>query len=167
MRPVRRCDVVRCVRCGRCTERPRARGLFLLELVEDLFDAILRRNRLIEDERALQESGADFRICHLLGGAFDLPHAETHSAVLSHVAALNAPAVPEASARLAAALGADDLARGVYDLERRVGAPTGLRELGLAEERLEEVVPEVAAVGNPVPLDERAARELLKRAWAG
>ena len=107
------------------------------------------------------------RICHLLGGAFDLPHAETHSAVLSHVAALNAPAVPEASARLAAALGADDLAGGVYDLERRVGAPTGLRELGLAEERLDEVVPEVAAAGNPVPLDERAARELLKRAWAG
>jgi maleylacetate reductase len=107
------------------------------------------------------------RICHLLGGAFDLPHAETHSAVLSHVAALNAPAVPEASARLAAALGADDLAGGVYDLERRVGAPTGLRELGLAEERLDEVVSEVAAAGNPVPLDERAARELLKRAWAG
>ena len=107
------------------------------------------------------------RICHLLGGAFDLPHAETHSAVLSHVAALNAPAVPEASARLAAALGAEDLAGGVYDLERRIGAPTGLRELGLAEERLDEVAGEVAAAGNPVPLDERAARELLKRAWAG
>jgi maleylacetate reductase len=107
------------------------------------------------------------RICHLLGGAFDLPHAETHSAVLSHVAALNAPAVPEASARLAAALGADELAGGVYDLARRVGAPTGLRELGLAEERLDEVAPEVAAAGNPVPLDERAARELLQRAWAG
>jgi hypothetical protein len=50
---------------------------------------------------------------------------------------------------------------------RRGGAPTGLRELGLAEERLEEVVGEVAAAANPVPLDERAARELLKRAWAG
>ena len=107
------------------------------------------------------------RICHLLGGAFDLPHAETHSAVLSHVAALNAPIAPEASARLAAALGAEDLAGGIYDLERRVGAPTGLRDLGLAEERLDEVVSEVAAAGNPVPLDERAARELLKRAWAG
>ena len=107
------------------------------------------------------------RICHLLGGAFDLPHAETHSAVLSHVAALNAPAAPEAAARMAAALGADDLARGVYDLARRVGAPTGLRELGLPEERLDEVVEEVAAAGNPVPLDERATRELLKRAWAG
>jgi maleylacetate reductase len=100
------------------------------------------------------------RICHLLGGAFDLPHAETHSAVLSHVAALNAPTTPEASSRLAAALGADDLAAGVWDLARRVGAPTGLRELGLARERLDEVVPEV-------PLDERAARELLMRAWAG
>ncbi len=107
------------------------------------------------------------RICHLLGGAFDLPHAETHSAVLSHVAALNAPVVLEASARLASALGADDLAGGVYDLARRVGAPTGLRELGLAEERLDEVAREVAAIGNPVPLDERTARELLKRAWAG
>ena len=107
------------------------------------------------------------RLCHLLGGAFDLPHAETHSALLSHVAALNAPAAPEASGRLAAALGAEDLAGGIYDLERRIGAPTGLRELGLAEARLDEVVSEVAAAGNPVPLDERAARELLKRAWAG
>jgi maleylacetate reductase len=107
------------------------------------------------------------RICHLLGGAFDLPHAETHSAVLSHVAALNAPAAPQAAARMAAALGADDLARGVYDLARRVGAPTGLRELGVSESDLDAVVGEVAAFGNPVPLDERAARKLLKRAWAG
>jgi maleylacetate reductase len=109
------------------------------------------------------------RICHLLGGAFDLPHAETHSAVLSHVAALNAPAVPEAAARMAAALGAQDLAKGVYDLARRLGSPTGLRELGLSESDLDGVAPEVAraAAGNPVPLDERAARELLRRAWAG
>jgi maleylacetate reductase len=109
------------------------------------------------------------RICHLLGGAFDLPHAETHSAVLSHVASLNAPAVPEDAARMAAALGADDLAGGIYDLARRLGSPTGLRELGLSESDLDRVVPEVVelAAGNPVPLDERAARELLQRAWAG
>jgi maleylacetate reductase len=109
------------------------------------------------------------RICHLLGGAFDLPHAETHSAVLSHVAALNAPAVPEAAARLAAALGADDLARGVHDLARRAGSPTGLRELGVSESDLDGVAADVVelAAGNPVPLDERAARELLRQAWAG
>ena len=107
------------------------------------------------------------RICHLLGGAFDLPHAETHSAVLPQVAALNAPAVPDAAARLAAALGAGELAPAIFDLARRVGSTTALRDLGLAEERLDEVVPELAAFGNPVPLDERAARELLRRAWAG
>ena len=107
------------------------------------------------------------RICHLLGGAFDLPHAETHSAVLSHVAALNAPAVPEAAARLAAALGAGELAAGVFDLARRSGAPTGLRELGLSRDDLDGLAATVAeqAVGNPVPLDERAARDLLRRAW--
>ena len=108
------------------------------------------------------------RICHLLGGAFDLPHAETHSAVLSHVAALNAPAVPEASARLAAALGAEDLAGG--DLrprapDRRADRPARARARGGAARRGRAA--EVAAAGNPVPLDERAARELLKRAWAG
>ena len=109
------------------------------------------------------------RICHLLGGAFDLPHAETHSAVLSHVTALNAPAVPDDAGRLAAALGADELAGGVYDLARRAGAPTGLRELGLEPADLDGLAATVAegAAGNPVPLDERAARELLRRAWAG
>jgi maleylacetate reductase len=109
------------------------------------------------------------RICHLLGGAFDLPHAETHSAVLPHVTALNEHAVPEVAARLAAALGAHDLAGGVYDLARRSGSPTGLRELGLAQSDLDGLAATVAgeAAGNPVPLDERAARELLRRAWAG
>ena len=109
------------------------------------------------------------RICHLLGGAFDLPHAETHSAVLPQVAALNAPAAPEPAARLAAALAADDLAGGTFDLARRSGSTTALRDLGLAEERLDGVAAAVAdaAAGNPVPLDERAARELLRRAWAG
>jgi len=104
------------------------------------------------------------RICHLLGGAFDLPHAETHSAVLSHVTALNAPSVPDDAARLAAALGAGDLAGGVYDLARRVGAPTGLRELGLEQADLDGVAPDVAALANPVPFD---AEELLRRIWAG
>ena len=108
------------------------------------------------------------RICHLLGGAFDLPHAETHSAVLAHVTALNAPAVPEA-ARLAAALGAADLAGAVYDLARAAGSPTGLRELGLEPGQLDPLGATVAeqAAGNPVPLDEAGARALLRRAWAG
>ena len=41
-------------------------------------------------------SGLHHKICHVLGGMFDLPHAETHAVVLPHVLALNAPAVPDA-----------------------------------------------------------------------
>ena len=105
------------------------------------------------------------RICHILGGAYDLPHAETHSAVLPQVTALNAPAVPEA-ARLG--LGSSPGAA-IFDLARHAGAPTALRELGLREEALDAVVPAVVeeAAGNPVPVDEQTARELLRRAWAG
>jgi maleylacetate reductase len=105
------------------------------------------------------------RICHVLGGAFDLPHAETHSAVLPQVTALNAPD----DARLAAALGGGDPATAIFDLARRSGSPTALRDLGLAERELEAVVPAIVeeAAGNPVPVDERVASEVLRRAWAG
>ena len=93
------------------------------------------------------------RICHILGGAYDLPHAETHSAVLPQVTALNAPAVPDA-ARLG--LGRNPGAA-IFDLARHAGAPTALRELGLREEALDAVVPAVVeeAAGNPVPVDEQ------------
>jgi maleylacetate reductase len=111
-------------------------------------------------------AGLHHRICHILGGAYDLPHAETHSAVLPQVTALNAPA---AGTRLAAALGGGDPAAAIFDLAQRSGSPTSLRELGLGEDELEAVVGTVVdeAAGNPVPVDESTARELLRRAWAG
>jgi maleylacetate reductase len=113
-------------------------------------------------------TGLHHRICHILGGAYDLPHAETHSAVLPQVTALNAPAVPEA-ARLAAALGGGDPAAAIFDLARRVGAPTALRELGLREGDVDAVAATVVeeAAGNPVPVDDQVAVTLLRRAWAG
>ena len=104
------------------------------------------------------------KICHVLGGMFDLPHAETHSAVLPQVTARNAPAVPGPAARLAAALGAGDLATGVFDLAERVGSPTSLRALGLREQDLDDAA---AAVAEATGESRAAARELLQRAWAG
>ena len=56
------------------------------------------------------------KLCHTLGGSFDLPHAETHTIVLPHALAYNAPAAPEAMQRIARALGADDAAQGVTEL---------------------------------------------------
>ena len=52
------------------------------------------------------------KLCHALGGTFDLPHAETHTIVLPHALAYNAPAVPDAITRIARAIGATDAARG-------------------------------------------------------
>ena len=68
------------------------------------------------------------KLCHVLGGAFDLPHAETHTVILPHALAYNAPAAPEAAARIAAAMGVEDGARGLYDLIGRLAGPRALRE---------------------------------------
>ena len=104
------------------------------------------------------------KVCHVLGGMFDLPHAETHSAVLPQVTARNAPLTPAPAARLAAALGTADLATGVYDLAERVGSPTSLRALGLREQDLGSAAAAVAeATGEPL----NSTRDLLQRAWAG
>ena len=48
---------------------------------------------------AVAGSGLHHKICHVLGGTFDLPHAETHAVVLPYVLAFNEPAI---GARVAA-----------------------------------------------------------------
>lgn len=114
-------------------------------------------------------TGLHHKLCHLLGGAYNLPHAETHAAVLPQVTRLNAPAVPRAKARLEAALETDDLATGLFDLFGNAGVPTSLRELGLTEQQAVEAARKFAASkpDNPVPVDEEILTELLIRAWAG
>ncbi|HZD65114.1 MAG TPA: maleylacetate reductase, partial [Acidimicrobiales bacterium] len=115
-------------------------------------------------------SGLHHKICHVLGGAWDLPHAETHAIVLPHVVAFNAPAVPEAAGRIARALGADDPARGLSDLAGRLGIPRGLGEVGLPEDALPEAAGLVAPVvppDNPRPVEAGDLEGLLRAAWAG
>ncbi|TCM51259.1 maleylacetate reductase [Kribbella sp. VKM Ac-2568] len=114
-------------------------------------------------------TGLHHKLCHLLGGTYNLPHAETHAAVLPQVTRLNAGAVPRAKARLEAALETDDLASGLFDLFARAGVPTSLRELGLTEEQAREAARRFAAKApaNPVPLDGDTVTEILLRAWAG
>ena len=109
------------------------------------------------------------KLCHVLGGAFDLPHAETHTVVLPHAVAFNAPAAPEAMARAAGALGAPDVAQGLFDLARGLGAPTGLREIGMPGAGLDQAADLVAALPpwNPRPIERDAIRRLLDDAWHG
>jgi maleylacetate reductase len=113
--------------------------------------------------------GIHHRLCHLLGGAYGLPHAELHAVLLPHAARLMTPAVPAEMARVAAALGVADAAGGLWDLARRLGAPAGLAELGLAEAELDRVAELAAAkLGDALgPPEERELRALLDDAWRG
>jgi maleylacetate reductase len=109
------------------------------------------------------------KLCHTLGGSFNLPHAETHTVVLPHVIAYNAPAVPDAVARLACALRVPDAARGLFDLAGRLGAPRSLKELGMREVDI-DVAADLAVARpywNPRPIERIAIRDLIARAWAG
>ena len=77
------------------------------------------------------------KLCHVLGGSFDLPHAETHAVILPYAAGFNAKATPEAMARVARALGASDAAQALFDLDVAIGAPTALRDIGMPEDGLD------------------------------
>ncbi|SHL17845.1 maleylacetate reductase [Pseudonocardia thermophila] len=118
---------------------------------------------------AVTGSGLHHKLAHVLGG-MGMPHARTHAVLLPHVLAFNAPGAPEAAERIARALGADDAVAGLRALADELGVPRGLRELGLAEDRLAEAAQLAAPAvpkDNPVPVDETGLRELLRRAWAG
>lgn len=112
------------------------------------------------------------KLCHVLGGTFNLPHAETHTAVLPHAVAYNAPAAPAAMVRIARALGisgTDDAATGLYDLAGVVGAQRSLAELGMPAAGLDRAADLAMQTpyGNPRPLDRAAIRDLLERAFTG
>jgi maleylacetate reductase len=109
------------------------------------------------------------KLCHTLGGTFDLPHAETHTIVLPHVLAYNAPAVPDAMARMARAIGAADAAQGLYDLARRLNAKLALRDIGMPERGIDKAADLAVtnAYWNPRPLERNAIRDLIARAWSG
>lgn len=109
------------------------------------------------------------KLCHTLGGRFDLPHAETHAIVLPHAAAYNASAAPAAMARIARALDADDAPQALYDLARAVGAPAALRDLGMPEQGIDAAADLAAAnpYWNPRPIERDAIRALIARAWSG
>jgi maleylacetate reductase len=115
-------------------------------------------------------SGLHHKICHVLGGMYDLPHAQTHAVVLPYVLAFNAPAAPEAEQRIAAAFGAESAIEGLQRVRHEVDAPKALRDYGLAEADVDDAVHAVLDVvpdSNPRPVTAHDVRRLLRSAWAG
>ncbi|MGP4046255.1 maleylacetate reductase [Streptomyces sp. 2A115] len=109
------------------------------------------------------------KLCHTLGGTLDLPHADTHTVVLPHALAYNQPSAPEAVAALGRALGDADPAVALWELARNLDAPGSLRELGMKEEAIDQIVELALAnpYANPREVTSEGLTRLLRRAWAG
>ncbi|HEX6483690.1 MAG TPA: maleylacetate reductase [Ktedonobacteraceae bacterium] len=118
---------------------------------------------------AIAGSGLHHRICHVLGGSFDLPHAETHSVMLPYVIWYNSRAAPEAMARLARALAVEDVVKGSFELAARLRTPRSLAQLGLAEDSLVETARLVmqSQIWNPRPVTLTDLEQLLQAAYHG
>lgn len=118
------------------------------------------------------------KICHVLGGAYNLPHAETHTVVLPYAASIAAPRaervdelIAAAATGVVAAAGGEpaSAARALSELNDRLGAPRSLRELGLREDQLDEAV---GLVGEtlatlPEPFPPAQVEALVRAAFAG
>lgn len=109
------------------------------------------------------------KICHTLGGAFGLPHAETHAVMLPHALAYNLSAARDAGQRLSRALNGQDPALALFRLARSLGAPRALRELGMPQDALDQAADLAVqnAYANPRPIERTEIRAMLARAWSG
>lgn len=115
-------------------------------------------------------SGMHHKLCHIFGGTFNLPHAQTHAVVLPYVLAFNAAEAPAAESRLATAFGASTALDGLQDLRRRLDAPRNLADLGFTADGIPAVVEQALAAipeSNPRPVTADNLTALLTAALHG
>ncbi|GFE66171.1 maleylacetate reductase [Litoreibacter roseus] len=109
------------------------------------------------------------KLCHVLGGSFDLPHAETHTVILPHALAYNAPAIPRAMEALRRATESDKPAAALFQIAQSAGVPTSLEELGMPQDGIARAV-DITLENpyfNPRALERDALVTLLENAWHG
>lgn len=107
-------------------------------------------------------SGLHHKLCHVLGGTFNLPHAATHAAMLPHVVRFHREAAPRAMSAIARALGVIDPVAGLTRLAQTTGVPTNLSQLGMPRDGLARVVDAM-----PRMLDRESLTRLLEQAYTG
>ncbi|WP_327098179.1 maleylacetate reductase [Nocardia vinacea] len=113
--------------------------------------------------------GLHHKLCHVLGGSLDLPHAETHAVMLPYVTAFNLPSAPASADALARALRTDDAITALRALTVDLGAPQTLLDLGVGENDLVRIADEVVSnpYSNPRTFTREELLELLHNAWKG
>jgi len=115
-------------------------------------------------------SGMHHKVCHVLGGTYNLPHAQTHATVLPFVLAFNAPFAPDAEKRIANAFGADSALEGLLDLRATLNGPSALKDYGFdgsaAAEAAEIALPLIPS-NNPRQVTLENLTELITAAARG
>jgi maleylacetate reductase len=108
-------------------------------------------------------------LCHVLGGTFNLPHAQTHAIVLPHVMAFNAPYAPDMVEGLTGVFGDGDPWTALWRLQQRLPMPMALSDLGLRRGDPTEVARQVTATphDNPRPITAADVYTVLTQAWTG
>ena len=115
-------------------------------------------------------SGLHHKICHVLGGKYNLPHAQTHATVLPYVLALNAPHAPQAEERLASAFSATTALAGLQELREVLHAPRALGDYGFTEDDIPAAVDAILPVvpaSNPARVTAENLTALLDAAREG
>ncbi len=120
---------------------------------------------------ALAQAGiaVHHRTCHVLGGGWRLPHAETHAAVLPHSTALMAARAPAAMRDASRIVDDEDPPAALFALLHRLHLPTALSDLGMPEDGLDEAARRIvaASAADPLVAEAGAVREMLDDAFFG
>jgi len=115
------------------------------------------------------QMGLHHKLCHTLGGSFNLPHAATHAVMLPYTAAYNRDLSVDAMRITASSLGATDAPVALLALASRVAAPRSLRELGMREEWIDHAADLATErqYSNPRPVTRADIKALLVAALEG
>jgi alcohol dehydrogenase class IV len=147
-------------------------GASLPRLVEHPRDLVARGEAMYGAWLAASfraEVGLEHALAQRVRQWFNLDHAHTHAVVTPYAIGFNGAAAPDALARIKRALGADDAARGLYDLNVRLGLPTGLQGLGMQEADIAKAVDVVAGVkiSHPRPVSKADLADIVRQAYFG
>jgi len=120
--------------------------------------------------------GAIHSLSHPIGAIYDTHHGLTNAVVMPYVLAFNRSAIEQRMTRLAAWLGLPEPSFGavmdwVMGLRDELKIPHTLRDIGVGDERLEEISEMAAAdptaPGNPVPVGAAELRSMFVAALEG
>jgi maleylacetate reductase len=153
-------------------EAVRLLGLSLPRIVRNPRDIAARTDALYAAWLAgnfRAKVGLEHAIAQRVRQWFNLEHARTHAIATPYAVGFNAAAALDAMRRIERALGVDDAARGLYDLNVKLGLPPGFKDLGLKESDIGKAVDVVSAVKiiHPRPVSKADLLNVIGQAYAG